>query len=116
MSYPANVSYFLRRLQGYHTNVFKLMPQNTDSATSGKIIHVNLPTNALLNMKSFAMHFDASATEVGGAGVARLPNKITSLIDRVEVLMGGITVQQGFNQYNTAVHIKENLSLNDDNL
>jgi hypothetical protein len=114
MSYPANVSYFLRRLQGYHTNIFKLMPQNSDTASAGKIIQVNLPTNALLNMKSFAMHFDASATEAGGAGVARLPNKITSLIDRVEVLMGGITVQQGFNQYNSAVHIKENLSLNDD--
>lgn len=114
MSYPANVSYFLRRLSGFHTNVFKLMPQNTDTASAGKIIQVNLPTNALLNMKSFAFHFDAAATEAGGAGVARLPNKITSLIDRVEVMMGGVTVQQGFNQYNTAVHIKDNLTLGDD--
>ena len=101
MSYPANVSYFLRRLSGFHTNVFKLMPQNTDTASAGKIIQVNLPTNALLNMKSFAFHFDAAATEAGGAGVARLPNKITSLIDRVEVMMGGVTVQQGFKKFPT---------------
>jgi len=115
MAYPANVSYFLRRMSGFHTNTFKLMPLNSDSATSGKIIQVNLPVNALLNMKSFAMHFDAAATcSSPSAGVARLPNKIQSLIERVEVLMGGISVQSGFNGYNTACHIKDNLTLGDD--
>jgi len=43
-------------------------------------------------MKSLALHFNASATGTG----ARLPAKIESLIDRIEV-SSGVSVSQGMN-------------------
>ena len=83
MSYSPNLTYFLDRLQGFSTNIFRLETNGSDSATANKIIRFSLPSNALLNMRSFALHFNAKTTE-DSAG-ARLPAKIDSLIERVEV-------------------------------
>ena len=99
--YPKKLTPVLNRLGGYNNNVYKIMPLNADEITSGKIISVRLPTNALVDMSSFAMHFDIATS---GAG-SRLPNKLSTLIERVEVLCGGQTIQQGFNGYGTAKHI-----------
>jgi len=108
MSYNANLAYFLSRLQGVSTNYFKLEPQNATTATANKIIRFSLPSNALLNMKSIAFHFNASANEVASKG-GRLPPKIDSLIERVEVSAGGVQISQGFNHYNVLRHAKDAL-------
>jgi hypothetical protein len=108
MSYNANLAYFLSRLQGVSTNYFRLEPQNTTTATANKIIRFSLPSNALLNMRSLAFHFNASANEVASQG-GRLPPKIESLIDRVELSAGGVQVAQGFNNMNVLKHAKDAL-------
>ena len=74
MSYSPNLSYFLDRLSGFSTNIFRLETNGADSATANKIIRFSLPSNALLNMRSFALHFNAQ-TDATGKG-ARLPAKI----------------------------------------
>ena len=106
--YPKKLTPVLNRLGGYNNNVYKIMPLNADAITSGKIISVRLPSNALVDMSSFAMHFDiatsSNGTDQNTRGV-RLPNKLSTLIERVEVLCGGQTIQQGFNGYGTAKHI-----------
>ena len=101
--YPKKLTPVLNRLSGYNTNLYKIMPVNADDISSGKIISVRLPTNALVDLSTFAMHFDIDLTGTG----ARMPNKLSTLIERVEVLCGGQTIQQGFNGYGTAKHIKE---------
>ena len=107
MSYSPNLTYFLDRLQGFSTNIFRLETNGSDSATANKIIRFSLPSNALLNMRSFALHFNAKTTE-NSAG-ARLPAKIDSLIERVEVTAGGIQLSQGLNLYNVLRHAKDAL-------
>jgi len=104
--YPKKLQPILNRLSGYNTNVYRIQPLNTDSATSGKIISVRLPTNCLADLTSFTMFFDAKATNSGTDNVGRLPNRLTSLIERVEILCGGLTIAQSFNGYGTAQHIK----------
>ena len=66
MSYSPQLIYFLDRLSGFSTNVFKLMPQGSSDAGPGKIVRFSLPANSLLNTRSFKVHFCASTTAVFG--------------------------------------------------
>ena len=99
---PANVSFFMSRLQGVSVSHFKVFPQSSDNGTSGKILRFSLPENSLVNMKNVRMFFNASAS---GAG-ASLPADISSLIERVAVYMGGVLVQNNFQHYNVLKHAK----------
>jgi hypothetical protein len=106
-SYSPQLSYFLDRLSGFSTNIFKLQVQGTDRAKANNIIRITLPANSLVNFRSFALHFDAAITSAGAEG--RLPNKIDSLIERVEVAFGGVQVSAGNNMYNVLRHAKDAL-------
>ena len=107
MSYPPALTYYLDRLQGFSTNIFRLESQNNDTATANKILRFSLPANALLNMRTFALHFNAKTTATGQG--ARLPAKIDTLIERVEVTAGGVQLSQGLNNYNVLRHAKDAL-------
>ena len=104
MSLPANLSYFLSRMQGVSANRFKIYPNNTGTATPNKIVRFELPSNSLLNLKSLQMMFSASTTGTNAGG--RLPPRIDSLIERVAVYAGGVLLSHGFNAYNVLQHAK----------
>jgi len=55
---------------------------------ANQTIQFNLPTNAVVNMRSFQMMADAVVTGTAG----RLPDGIKTLISRTEVIVGGSTV------------------------
>jgi len=106
--YPPAVSYFARRVMGCSTNCYKLEPNGSpDGLGAGQIITFELPTNTLLDMKS--IKFMCGAKTNGGT-CSRLPNKIDSLIERISVEAGGLTIAQGFPQYNTVKHVKSILT------
>jgi hypothetical protein len=107
MSYSPQLSYFLDRLSGFSTNRFKIMPQGSATANANNIIRITLPANSLVNFRTFALHFDAAM--IGATGEGRLPNKIDSLIERVEVTFGGVQVSSGNNMYNVFKHAKDAL-------
>ena len=102
MSYSPQLVYFLDKLSGFSTNVFKLMPNGSTDASPNQITRITLPANALLNTRSFKLHFRASTTGVG----ARLPADLSTLVERVEVSAGGVQLSQGTNFYNTLVNAK----------
>ncbi len=99
---PSNVSFFMQRLQGVSTSQFKVNPQSSDNATSGKIIRFELPSNSLVNLKNLRMFFNAKTTGAGSS----LPNDISSLVERVAIYMGGVLVQNNFQHYNVLKHAK----------
>ena len=100
------LSYFSNQLSGFSTNTFKIMPQGkTSGIVAGDILTVNLPSNSIMDLKSFQLHLKAT---VAGT-TARLPNGIQSLIQRVEILAGGVQLAQGVQYYNTLVKVKEAL-------
>ena len=107
MSYSPQLSYFLDRLSGFSSNVFRLEPQGSNSAKANNIIRITLPANSLVNFRTFALHFEGAITTAGGEG--RLPNKIDSLVERVEVTFGGVQVSAGNNMYNVLRHAKDAL-------
>ena len=106
---PANLSFFMSRLQGVSTSQFKVEPQTSTSATPNQIVRFNLPSNTLVNMKSIRLLFNA-ATGAGSSGnTFRLPPNNSSYIERMSVYMGGVLVQNSFQAYNALCHAKQAL-------
>ena len=105
MSYSPQLVYFLDRMSGFSTNIFKLMPSGSDSSGPNSITRITLPSNALLNTRSFKLHFLASTVAASSVG-GRLPADISTLIERVEISAGGVQLSQGTNFYNTLVNAK----------
>ena len=107
---PSNLLFASDVLSGYSRNRFQLNTTSSDTASSGRIVTVNLPENALLDMKSLRFFFDCDAGYVAASGVGALqgllPNGAESLISKVEVYINGVQVQSGANEYNTTCHIK----------
>ena len=107
-SYPPALSYFARRVLGCTTNVFKIQPNGiSDGIGPGQIITFELPTNALVDMKSISMMFGAATS--GGTNV-RLPNNLHGLIDRYSIECGGLTIAQGYSLYNVVRAAKKCLT------
>jgi len=95
-------------MKNYSTNSFRLETVSADTASGGRVVTVNLPQNALLDMKSFRWFFHVKCSGNTDAGLApadtvhsKLPADIQSLISRVEVYINGIQVQQGSAEYNS---------------
>jgi hypothetical protein len=109
MSYSPSLSYFLDRLSAFSTNIFRLEPQNSTTANPNQIVRVTLPSNALLNLRSFAFHFTATTTSGAIGSLARLPDGIEGLVDRVEVSCGGVQLSAGANYYNVLCKAKKAL-------
>ena len=102
--------YFASRMSGFSTNVFKLETNNSTSATSNSIISVDLPSNSIINLRSFALICKASANKTGtNDNGGRLP-PIKDLIERVEVTMGGVVLSQGTNFTNVLCEAKKSLA------
>ena len=103
MSYNPNLTYFVDRLQGVSTNTFRLETQNKTTAKQNDIITFDLPSNAILNLRSLKVWCNAStsAATAGSAtnSGARLP-PIDDLVERVEVSVGGVLLSQGTNFQN----------------
>jgi len=111
MSFNPNLTYFVERLQGFSTNTFKLETQNKTSAKQNDIISFDLPSNAILNLRSLKVWCNASANAGAVAG-ARLP-PINDLVERVEVSVGGIVLSQGTNFVNVLGEAMRALSYED---
>lgn len=95
---PNSLIYLADRLAGFSTNVFKMNTVGSNSVNSRGIIEFLLPANSPINLSSFKVNFTATCT--GSTAGSRFPRDIHSLIQRVEVSCGGITVSSGSDYYN----------------
>ena len=106
---PANLRFFMSRLQGVSTSHYKIFPTSGDTGSAGKQIRFELPSNVLINLKSARLMFNAS-TLVTGVGEGRLPEDTRSLIERVTIYAGGVQIQNGANCFNVLAHAKKALT------
>ena len=110
MSFNPNLTYFVDRLQGVSTNTFRLETQNKTTAKQNDIITFDLPSNAILNLRSLKVWCNAStneaATGAAAASGARLC-PIDDLVERCEISVGGILLSQGTNFQNVLNEMKK---------
>ena len=101
-----NLVYFVERLQGVSTNTFRLESQNRTNASANDIVTFSLPSNAILNLRSFKVFGNVTtAISAGGTGFVRVC-PFADLIERVEVSVGGIVLAQGANFVNVLKEAK----------
>jgi hypothetical protein len=111
MSFSPNLTYFVERMQGVSVNTFRLESQNRTNATAGQIITFDLPSNAIINLRSLKVWCNANADQVAACG-ARLP-PINSLVERCEVSVGGVVLAQGANYVNVLGEVHKALGYDD---
>ena len=112
------MSYFVRKLNGYSRNTFKLQTLNQSQANANSIITFDLPNGALVDLNTLCWWFKGStSTTNSGAtppGFATFGRNIESIIERVEIEIGGQTIQGGFNSYNQLWQIISDTSFGED--
>ena len=80
VGYPKNVSYLCKHLVGFSRLGYKLQTLNTNTASSGNTITVDLPSNSMVDLKTLTMLFNGSTTTT--AGYAGFSRNIESIIER----------------------------------
>lgn len=91
--YPKQLSYFVNKVSNYSTNVVKLLPYRVDTVTAGQIVTVDLPANALIDMRTLAWHFKMTTSASGGTNNFAVPSQnIESIIDKIQVEINGQTI------------------------
>ncbi len=115
MSYiPADMMYAVAHMKQVSRNMFRL--EQTSSATAGpnRTVTVNLPSNAILDMKSLRFCFRATcegATVGGATAHGLLPGYASSMIQQLSVFINGQQVQQAAPEYHSiaqALRLSEN--------
>lgn len=106
---PDSVTYAVGKMAGFNVNRFKLESNGASTAGPNSILTFNMPSNAILDMKSLKFHFDISTTSDASstnAIYAKLPADTSSLIQQVEVYCGGQQISGGFQEFNTVSKVK----------
>ena len=106
-NYPSYASYFLRSFSGVSTANFRVPPQSSGTKIAHNQIDFVLPTNTLLKMDDIRLVFTASAVVAGTSAAPRLP-PADALIERIQVNMGGISVDSGCASTNVLNQVKRN--------
>tara|TARA_E500000305_G_scaffold39550_2_gene30270 strand:+ start:2088 stop:3323 length:1236 start_codon:yes stop_codon:yes gene_type:complete len=100
-----NLRYYARNMGGFQRNTQKIDPVNSTSSTPSGTTIINLPANSLV---SPAINLHATFT-TSAAGF--LPAHTASLIQRLEVLINGVPVQQ-INEYGVLYNLIANANMN----
>ena len=91
-SIPSTLSLAVSKIAGISTNSFKITPTTgSGSSGAGQQIRVLLPTAGFIHLPSTKLYFSVTTTVNG----TRLPKFTSSLIQRVQVLCGGVTISSG---------------------
>ena len=107
---PKEVSFAAAKLEAFNRNRYRIETTGATTAGPSSIVTINLPDAAILDLRTFRVHMDvlttaAAAQAGGGAQVhAKCPHA-SDLIANMEVYMGGIQIQQGIAEFNSATRM-----------
>ena len=102
---PRDLMFMSEQISGFNKNRFRLEPLSAQTATAGRVITVNLPENALLDMTSLRFNYKMDCGGNSSAScVGLIPENSDAVIGNLEVYMNGIQVQQSSQEYNTLAH------------
>lgn len=92
-SYPDNLLYYVKKLQGYSRNNVKVLPLTTTKANFGDTVTFRLPTNSLIDLSSWAVHGDLTIKGLDAKAHVRVGRDTASFIRTMQVQIGGQTIQ-----------------------
>ena len=95
-SYPDNLLYYLKSMQGYSRNNVKILPlTQTAGVRQGDTMQFRLPTNSLIDLSTWTLHGHRKLTyPLGASGHKAMFGKDTaSMIRGLQIQIGGQTIQ-----------------------
>lgn len=106
---PKDVAFATAALTGMNRNRYRLETNGATSAGPTSIVTITMPSNALLDLKTFRIAMDLTTTKneatpgtpANGDVYAKLPSDVSSLISAIEVYCGGVQITQSCSEYNT---------------
>ena len=107
---PKDVAFAVAKLEGFNKNTYRLETNGATTAGPNSIITLSLPSNAVIDLRSFKVHLDVQTTSDAtstNAIYAKLPADTSSLISQCEVYCGGVQIAQGFSEFNTVSRVKK---------
>jgi hypothetical protein len=110
--YPRNLSYFVRKLNNYSRNTYKLQTLNQSTAKSSQIITFDLPNNSLCDLNTLTWYFEGTTSATTNS--CTFPRGIESLIERVEIEINGQSISAGCAGYNHLWNIISDTTLGED--
>ena len=110
MVVPRDIAFAVAKMERFNRNRFRLETNGATTAGPSSIVTLSLPSNAILDLRSFKVHLDVQTTSDAtstNAIYAKLPSDSSSLIQQCEVYCGGVQISQGFSEYNTVSRVKK---------
>ena len=107
---PKDVAFAVAKMEGFNCNTFRLETNGATTAGPNSIITITLPSNAVIDLRSFKVHMDVETTSDTSSTntiYGKLPADTSSLIQQCEVYAGGVQISQGFSEFNTVSRIKK---------
>ena len=93
MFFSKSLRYYANSLANFRRNQVRVRPTGNDNALAGATTRIDFPANSIINMASWALHFDAALQNNGGnASDVVAPPPVWSLIERMNVLVNGISI------------------------
>jgi len=108
--YPKHMAYFSKRLNGFSKNTVRLNTQSANVVNQNGIVSITLPTNSIVDLKSLVCLFKCTPTARAipdAAGLAIYPRFTTSLLERVQISVGGVSVGNACNMNSAIAYLKQ---------
>lgn len=92
-AFPKNLAYNIKTLSGFSKTTVKLTPDRTGTIRHGETIKVKLPSNTIVDLRTFSMFFKGTASRTSGSQV-HFPRLSSSLIKTLAVYINGTLIER----------------------
>jgi len=95
MALPSSLTYLASKFDSASSQIVRLETTGSRAVGANQVIQFNIPTNAICNMHTFSVtgKFEATGTS------PRIPDSIMTLVNKVEILIGGQVVSGSSNNF-----------------
>lgn len=92
-SFPKNLAYNIKTLSGFSKTTCKLTPDRTGTINHGETIKVKLPSNTIVDLRTFTMFMKGTTSQSSGSKV-HFPRLTSSLIKTLAVYVNGTLIER----------------------
>ena len=98
--FPKNLAYNIKNLSGFSKSTVVLTPDKYAVVNAGDTIKVKLPSNTIVDLRTFSMHFKGTCSADTASSRLHFPRLSSSLIKTLAVYINGTLIER-IDNYNT---------------
>jgi hypothetical protein len=91
-SFPKNLAYNIKTLAGFSKTTVKLSPDKNGTINNGDTVKVKLPSNTIVDLRTFSMYFKGVASATSGK--VHFPRLSSSIIKTLAVYVNGTLIER----------------------